>query len=57
MALSPEPLELSTDYDRDWTVSLHGSDLGAEADKRTRLLHDDLGRTLSDPLFVSFIDP
>jgi hypothetical protein len=56
MELSPEPVDDPTDYDRDWSVSLQGLDLGAEADGLTTMLHDDLGRDPSDPLFVSFMD-
>lgn len=54
--LSPEPVDDHTDYRRDWTASVHDSDVSAEADKLTALLHDDLGRNPSEPLFVSFMD-
>jgi hypothetical protein len=53
--LSPEPLEWPPDYDaRDWTVPLD-ADLAAEADKLTAILHDDLGRSPGEPLFISFM--
>lgn len=55
VALSPESTTDPTDYSRDWTVSIHNADVSAEADKLTRLLHEDLGRNPSDPLFISFM--
>jgi hypothetical protein len=57
LALSPEPVDDRVDYSRDWTVSPHQADLSTEADKLTRLLHDDPGRNPSDPLFICFMDP
>jgi hypothetical protein len=56
LALSPEAADGRADYSRDWTVSLDKADVGAEADRLTALLHDDLGRSASDPLFVTFMD-
>ena len=57
LAVSPEPVDDTADYRRDWTVSLDEADLSAEADKLTRLLHDDRGRSAHDPLFICFMDP
>ena len=56
LELSPEPVDDRRDYSRDWTVSLHDCDLSEEAYKLTSLLHDDLGRSPADPLFVSCIE-
>lgn len=56
LELSPQPADDPADYSRDWTVNLDESDVSAEADKLTALLHDDLGRSPSDPLFISFMD-
>jgi hypothetical protein len=56
LALSPEPVDDHAEYSRDWTVSFEDVDVGAEADKLTVVLYDDLGRSPGDPLFVSFMD-
>jgi hypothetical protein len=56
LELSPEPVDDQLEYRRDWTVSLHDADLRAEADKLAAVLHDELGRSPDDPLFISFMD-
>jgi hypothetical protein len=56
LVLSPEPVGDRAHHDRDWTVSLRECDLSAAADKLTAMLHDELGRSPRDPLFVSFMD-
>jgi hypothetical protein len=55
LELSPEPVERDPEYSLDWTVDVDAPDLTAQADTLTALLHDDLGRSPADPLFVSFM--
>jgi hypothetical protein len=56
LEISPQPIDDSADLSRDWTVSLDDPDLDAHADKLTAILHDELGRSPDEPLFISFMD-
>jgi hypothetical protein len=56
LTMSPEPIEIDLEYPWDWTVSLHDADTNREAEKLAAVLHDEIGRSPHDPLFISFMD-
>jgi hypothetical protein len=56
LLLEPEPVETDLEYPWNWTVTLDGVDPVREADRLTAVLHDEIGRSPNEPLFIGFMD-